>query len=639
MTLERTVILEKARNILKEYWGYEHFRPIQQEIILNLLEGKNSIALLPTGGGKSICFQVPALVLSGITIVISPLISLIKDQVGFLKSKGVPVESIYSGMNIKDIDRILDNCIYGNIKLLYISPERLANELFQARLAQMKVGMIAIDEAHCISQWGYDFRPAYLNIPQINDFHPDLLSIALTATATPMVLNDIQENLGLQEAKVFQGSFLKRNIQLNMSLSSDKRFDLMNGLKSSPGSGIIYVRSRKQTNEISNYLTDLGFKSGAYHAGMSFDQRSEIQNAWMNDSIPTIVATTAFGMGIDKADVRTIIHVSPPSSIEEYYQESGRAGRDGEKSDAFLFFDGNDIHQLELSKIDQFPPLDFIKNVYHLLALEYQVAAGDQNDFWYDFQVEDFSLKYQIKAVTVLRSIKLLEQNGYLFVSDSVFSPDTVEILLTRDEVLSIIERGDDYGRVLDALIRLYMGILNLPVKVSTGSIGVWTQRNANAVEKILHEMDQLKWLNYKKASDQPKLSFGEYRFRPDELVLDLAMFDFLKVRYEERIDAMIELIRSENCRNRIILAYFGEQMEEDCGFCDNCLIKNKEVRIEQRMCQELLQLIPRNGIEITILKNSDLFKFDKTSFLQCLQHLVDEGLVRVDQFNYYNNE
>ena len=408
-------------DILKQYWGFDSFRPLQEDIIQSVLDGKDTLALLPTGGGKSICFQVPALVKEGICIVISPLIALMKDQVYNLQKRGIAAVAIFSGMHYKDIDRILDNCIYGNTKLLYLSPERLTSDLVRERIKKMKVSLIAVDEAHCISQWGYDFRPPYLQIAEIREYLPKVPIMALTATATPEVVKDIQEKLEFKRGEVFQQSFLRENLAyvvLEEEGKMEKLFKVLTGVR---GSGLVYVRNRRKTKEIAMFLKKYRITADYYHAGLTNEERSQKQEAWINDKIRIIVATNAFGMGIDKPDVRVVVHMDLPDSLEAYFQEAGRAGRDGQKSYAVLLYNQGDKLDLERRFELSFPPLKEVRLTYQALGSYLQLAVGSGEGESYDFDLVEFSRVYGFSTVKTFNCLKVLERAGWIALSESIY--------------------------------------------------------------------------------------------------------------------------------------------------------------------------------------------------------------------------
>ncbi|MCB0586106.1 MAG: ATP-dependent DNA helicase RecQ, partial [Phaeodactylibacter sp.] len=412
--------------ILKKYWGYDGFRPLQEDIIRSVLEGKDTLALMPTGGGKSICYQVPALCREGICIVVSPLIALMKDQVENLKQRNIPAEAIYSGMHYRDIDRILDNCVYGNIKLLYLSPERLTTELARVRIQKMKASLLAVDEAHCVSQWGYDFRPPYLQIAEMREVLPGVPILALTATATPEVARDIQEKLAFRQENLLQKSFERPNLSYSVLHEEDKLKKLAEILHRVPGSGIVYVRSRRRTKEIARYLQRQKIRADFYHAGLDTEERSRKQEEWMNNKSRVVVSTNAFGMGIDKPDVRVVVHMELPDSLEAYFQEAGRAGRDGRKSYAVLLYNDSDRQNLERRFEQSFPGLKEVQRVYRALGSYFQLATGSGEGQSFDFEIVEFARNFQIKIVQAYSCLKILEQAGWIVLTDAVFVPSSL---------------------------------------------------------------------------------------------------------------------------------------------------------------------------------------------------------------------
>ena len=559
------------RNTLKQYWGYEHFRPLQEEIISSVLEGKDTLALLPTGGGKSICFQVPAIYQEGICIVISPLIALMKDQVANLVKRGISAVAIYSGMRHTDIDRILDNCIYGDVKLLYVSPERLTTELMNVRLRQMRVNIIAVDEAHCISQWGYDFRPSYLKISEITNILPEVPIIALTATATPEVVQDIQEKLLFKKENVLQKSFSRSNLAYVVFQEEDKLRRMREILNSVPGSGIVYVWSRKRSQEIAVHLAKNNISAVYYHAGLDTERRTAIQEAWIDNKVRIIVATNAFGMGIDKPDVRIVLHLALPESLEAYFQEAGRAGRDEKKAYAVLLHMEEDRKKLEYYYQTAFPPIPEIKKVYQSLAAYFQLAVGSGLGDSFDFDLTEFVEIYKLNIMTTYSSLKILEQSEWLVLTESVFRPASIRFIVNKEELYDYTLRNRKMEYVIKKILQNFQGAFNNDVTFFEGKLARILNMELPDVRKALELMVQNAVIDYRPQREKPQLIFTQEIVSARDLLIDKKIYDFRKKRYYQKMKAAIAYAESPICRNQQLLDYFGETAKK-CGICDVCL-------------------------------------------------------------------
>ena len=629
--------MSKALDVLKTYWKYNEFRPVQEEIIEHVLQGNDTFVLMPTGGGKSLCFQVPALILTGLTLVVSPLISLIKDQVGRLKDLHIQAEGIYSGMNTKTIHRILQNCTTGKIKMLYLSPERLKTPLFKEYISSLDVSMIVVDEAHCISQWGYDFRPSYLNISEIKPYFPDAIIMALTASATRQVVEDIKTRLAILHVKVFQVSFFRENLTYVSRLTHDKRQELLNLIKNVKGSGIIYCRSRKATSEVAGYLKSHNISASFYHAGLKNEHLSLIQEEWMKGKTRVMVATTAFGMGIDKADVRFVVHLAIPASLEEYYQEAGRGGRDRNKAYAAMFYDESDINELLDTFDTNFPDGDQMVRVYFELAGFLQVGSGETRGEFFDFDLFEFCKIKGYKPVWLIKALKELEQQGYIEVTEGIYLPSQIMFNYNKVELYDFQLRKPEYDGLIELLLRLYGGILNMPVKVNLDLISKKLKLEMSLLKSMLEYMDLAGVIDFQMQKDHPQLSFGAYRYNAEDLIFNFELQNFLKDRYKEKVLAMITFVQSPVCKNITLLDYFGEVFKEPCGICDVCLENKNNFTGKENVeeCIEyLLNFASDEDNSITQLINTPFYKKHRSGMQKALQFLMFEHKLVLDNYH-----
>lgn len=625
---------DRIHDILQQYWGYISFRPGQEAVIQSVLSGKDTLALLPTGAGKSICYQVPALVSEGMTIVISPLIALMKDQVDHLKGRGIKAEAIYSSMPYHQIDRILDNAIFGDVKLLYLSPERLTTDLAEARVRQMKVSLIAVDEAHCISQWGYDFRPAYLQIAAIRSWLEGVPVIALTATAIPAVAKDIQEKLLFRHPNCFQTSFRRDNLSFSVHLTDAKFVVMAQLLKNLQGTVIVYVRSRRKTEEYAQYLTSRGIPALAYHAGMNAEERMNRQDQWQSGQVPVMVATNAFGMGIDKSDVRKVVHIGLPESLEAYYQEAGRAGRDGKPADAILITNDTDIAQLVARFDASFPPLEVVKKVYRAIGSYLQIPFGSGQYVSYDFDVSDFCQKFHFDTTICLSALKILEENEWISFSESVFSPASIMVTATREDLYQHQMGNDLIHRVVTALLRTFQGIHQFAVSIRESQFARSLEISTADLIKQLKYLDNLGLIEYTPKKDKPQLTFLQSRTDADYLTFDQQMLSFRKKRRRAYLDAIIEYVHTSHCRQVKIMQYFGETDAAPCGQCDRCkaslhsdgiVIQKSRLRVE---LHDLLML--EKTLSVSQLKS--IYPIDKHELIGALiQEWLDEGEIIIE--------
>ena len=569
--------MDKYRQILHDYWGYDDFRGIQREIIESVCAGNDTLGLMPTGGGKSVTFQVPALSMPGVCLVITPLIALMKDQVDNLRSRGIKAAAVYSGMMHADVIATLENAIFGGVKILYVSPERLSSELFRKKLGHMKVSLITVDEAHCISQWGYDFRPSYLRISDIRSVHPDAPVLALTATATPRVVDDIQDKLGFRRKNVFRMSFERKNLAYLVVRTSDKWHETLRLLASTDGSAIVYVRSRKRTKEIAKALTDGGISATFYNAGLETAVRDQRQRDWQEGRARVMVATNAFGMGIDKADVRLVVHIDCPDSIEAYFQEAGRAGRDGKPSRAVLLYDGNDHAKLQWRISETFPDKDDIRTVYEHLAYFYQIGLGSGGGCRFEFNIDRFCQYFHHFPIQVNSALKILARAGYIDYEDERDNMSQLTMLLGRDDLYRLDGLDGDENAVITSLLRNYGGLFSDFCYIDESLISCQTGIDRNQVYDILKELNRRHILRFIPRKAIPHVRYVQRREASERLVFGKDVYDDRKSEYVERINAITQYAENDDvCRSRQLLKYFGEERSADCGQCDVCLAHSK---------------------------------------------------------------
>jgi ATP-dependent DNA helicase RecQ len=559
-------------DILKKYWGYDAFRPGQEAIIDSVLDKKDTLALMPTGGGKSITYQVPAMMMDGICIVVSPLIALMKDQVNRLLHQKIKALAIFSGMTRHEIEVTLDNAQYGGFKFLYVSPERLESENFKERLKNMPVGLVAVDEAHCISQWGYDFRPSYLNIAKVRELHPQAVILALTASATPEVANDIQEKLLFPEKNVIKSGFARENLILAVRDHEDKLSFILNTLKKIGGTGIIYARNRKNTKELATLLMKNGISADYYHAGLKHEVRHLKQQDWTTGKTRIICATNAFGMGIDKADVRFVIHFDLPDSLEEYYQEAGRAGRDGKKAYAVLLANATDELKARQRVKTNFPDAAHIKRVYNAVCNFYQLPVGSGKGNVFDFNLADFCSIYKLQVLVAYNSLKILEREGYIELTDDVNNPSRVFFIVNRDDLYKYQVANQHIDGFIKLLLRSYTGLFSNYVPIDETMLARKANLKPNDVYQYLVILSKQKIINYIPQKKTPLLIFTEERLDEKTLVISPENLRTRKERFEKRLEKVLHYALDESsCRNEMMLAYFGEQLGKRCGKCDNC--------------------------------------------------------------------
>ena len=578
--MKRPVDDQTLQAILRRYWGFDSFRPVQEEIIRAVLAGRDTLALLPTGGGKSLTYQVPTLARDGLCIVVTPLIALMKDQVDRLHKLGIRAAAIHAGLSSRQIDVILDNCVYGDLKFLYVAPERLASEIFRARVGRMKVSLLAVDEAHCISQWGYDFRPAYLEIGTLRERLPDVPVLALTASATQRVTEDIMERLRFAEPHLLRGSFARPNLSFSVRRTEDKNGQLLRLVHNVAGSGIVYVRTREATEQIARLLRDEGETAAAYHGGMAHAERSLRQEEWIAGKTRIMVATNAFGMGIDKSDVRFVVHYAMCDSLESYYQEAGRAGRDGKRAYALLLVAPDDADRIVRRFEQEFPPLERVKEIYDKLCSYLQVAVGDGAESSYLFNIYDFCHREHLYEGSVLCAIKLLQLNGYLTLTDAREHPARILFTVGRDELYRLRLRRDELDPFIRVLLRLYNGVFTEFRPIDEQQIADWSGYTVERVRELLRRLWQLRVIRYIPANASPILYLNEERLPRADLYIAPDTYLRRKELTRERFEQMLRYASTEpECRSEVIERYFGATESHPCGICDLCLARRRAAK------------------------------------------------------------
>ena len=617
--------------ILKQHWGYDNFRGIQEEIIQSIGQGKDTLGLMPTGGGKSITFQVPALAKEGLCIVITPLIALMKDQVRNLKERGIKAVAVYSGMTREEILVALENCIFGDYKFLYVSPERLDTEIFQTKLRRMNICMITVDEAHCISQWGYDFRPAYLKIAEIRQMLPEVPILALTATATPEVVNDIRLKLGFREGgQTFRMSFERKNLAYIVRHTEDKQKELIHILQKIQASAIVYTRNRKRTREITELLTANNISATFYHAGLSNEAKDQRQKSWLTGESRVMVATNAFGMGIDKPDVRIVIHIDMPDSPEAYFQEAGRAGRDGQKAYAVLLYAKSDKVNLNKRISDTFPDKEYIRKVYEDINFFFQMAMGDGAGCTFAFNIDEFCRNFKHFPVQADSALKILTRAGYLDYTDEQDNASRLIFTLRRDELYKLQEYEADIEKLIHVILRSYTGLFTDYAFINEESLSIRTGLSRERVYEILVMLTQRRILHYIPRKKTPYIIYSQKRIEKERLIISPEIYEKRKESYASRIKAMIDYATAEEkCRSRMLLHYFGEKNEHHCGQCDVCL-KKHESGIKLGEFQELKERIlevlkegPLSSVELC-----EKLKVSATQISPIVSFLISEEII-----------
>jgi ATP-dependent DNA helicase RecQ len=622
--------------ILQQYWRYPHFRPLQEDVINHVLEGNDTLALMPTGGGKSICFQVPALAKEGICIVVTPLIALMKDQVENLRSKGIDAVAIFAGMSKREVDICLDNCIYGKIKFLYLSPERLMSELVRERIRYMKVNLFAVDEAHCISQWGYDFRPPYLHLAELRDLHPDVPFLALTATATEKVILDIQEKLHFkikpdESTAVFTKSFVRHNLAYMALKEEHKTRRLVNIIRNTGGSGIVYVRNRKETQEIARFLIAEGISASFYHAGLSTPERAKKQEAWKKNELQVMVATNAFGMGIDKPDVRFVVHVDIPDTLEAYYQEAGRAGRDEKKSYAVLLYNEADKLRLQKNFELSFPTVKEIVQIYYHLGNYFQLAYGAGQYLSFEFDIGDFCNRYQLEPLKTISALKFLERDEWLVVSENVYIPSRLRFDVSSHDLYSFQVAHANLDGFIKTILRAYGGAFDYFVPFRESDLAKKANLSTNEVVKRLQDLQRYQIITYLPQTDKPQLQFLQPRSDSQHLNINRKHIESRKAIGEEQLRAVLNYLKEDSCRSQKLLYYFGEKSSKSCEICDYCLRNNKKTKqeeLENKLIIEINNLLVVEPLGLDELVEG-LQNGNEKERITLIRNLVDTGKLK----------
>jgi ATP-dependent DNA helicase RecQ len=626
---------QSPKQILKQYWGYDDFRGLQLPIIESVLADNDTLALLPTGGGKSICFQVPTLIKGGMALVISPLIALMADQVMQLQNLGISAVAIESSLSTFEIKVILEKVIDGTFSFLYVSPERLQSPQFLDYLPDMPLSMVVVDEAHCISQWGYDFRPSYLNIVEIKKYINSVPFIALTASATSIVRDDIIEKLELKNPAIFSQSFYRKGLSYSVIPTNSKISTTIDILKQNDGSGLVYCSTRKQCREVAHLLQLQGLNTDFYHAGLTKEERQNKQQAWIQNKIRIMVCTNAFGMGINKTDVRNVIHYNIPDCIENYYQEAGRVGRDNNGGNAVLLYQPGDLDQLQLLPEKKFPSINTIRTVYQAIADYLQLPVGVGQGNYYEFNVETFLQHFKFDAVTVMNVLKVLEQEGHLSFTEAVFAPSQVMFLVDKDVLFEFQKNLPAFEAITQTLLRTYQGILNNYVTIYERQVAKNARISFDTAREQLEKLNQLKIISYKPQKETPQIYWLLNRAPAASLTINFEQYFARKKNYEERIAAMLNYtINTTECRSRLIGSYFSDKQTQHCGICDNCL-KNKKTIFNandyKKIQTVILNSIPANGIELSNI--IQLF----TSTEQTVVHEVIQQLIEAKKIHMNN--
>ncbi len=623
----------QTRSILKQYWGYSSFRPLQEDIVDAVMAGRDTLALLPTGGGKSICFQVPAMAMEGVCLVITPLIALMKDQVAHLVEKGIAAAAIYSGMHPDQLELAYNQAVFGRLKFLYVSPERLQTNQFLEAIRRMKVCLLAVDESHCISQWGYDFRPPYLKIAEIRPYIPKTPVLALTATATAKVVDDIQLRLGFKEKNMFQSSFERKNVTYNVCHEADKYGVLYRKLSAlNEGSAIVYVRNRKRTQVIADWLNSVGIAATFYHAGLDAKTRDDRQELWMQGKVKVIAATNAFGMGIDKPDVRLVVHLDLPDSIEAYFQEAGRAGRDLKPSEAYLLVSPADVKKLQENLAQSFPDLDRIKLIYNALGNYFNIPVGAGENVSYPFVIYDFANRYGFSVVEVFHTLKLLEKEGFLILSDSFDEPSKVMIKASREDLYGFQVNHPTFGELIKFMLRGLPGVLTDFVKINEETIAKKIGLTVEKVQEQLKKLEAYNFLSYAPRNDKPQVLFLTEFVDTKHFNLSKENYHDRKRDAEVRVQAVIDFVNNDDeCRSVQLLRYFNERTNKVCGRCDVCRKHGSQpvsyASIEQRL--ESIVSESSESVESVVMKCGDV---DEAEVLDSIRFLVDSGVLKLDK-------
>jgi ATP-dependent DNA helicase RecQ len=628
------------KSILTKFWGYSSFRPLQDEIIQAVMDGDDCLALMPTGGGKSLCFQVPALAREGLCLVVTPLIALMKDQVLNLRKKGIKAEAIYSGMHRSEVGMAYDNCIYGQSKFLYLSPERLESQQFMQVLPKLKVNLIAVDEAHCISQWGYDFRPPYLRIADIRKYLPGIPILALTATATPGVVDDIQEKLAFGKKKVLKKSFERKNLSYIVVKEEDKYGRLLRVLNRIHGSTIIYVRNRRKTREIAAFLQKNRIKADHYHAGLEHKEREKKQNEWVKDQVRVMVSTNAFGMGIDKPDVRLVIHMDLPDSLEAYFQEAGRAGRDEKPAYAILLFEEGDLIKLQENFERSYPEPSEIRRIYQGIANYFQIPEGSGKDESFDFDLYDFCQQFGFNPVLVYSALKFLEREGYLMVNESFGSPSKIYFPVSREDLYRFQVENKKLDPFIKLLLRSYSGVFTEFVKISEEEIGLRSGKPSGSVVKMLKYLKSLNILEYLPRTEKPQIIFTRERLDKQSISISHEVYHERKRHAAQRLQSVVDYAtKTTRCRSQLLLEYFGEKEVPRCGQCDICRERNKVGLSDlsfDSLIKKIKPVISRKPMTLQELL-FEIHDVNEEDLIRVVRWLEDTGKVKKNENQRYS--
>ncbi len=630
-------IKQNIHHLLKKHWGFDQFRGLQEDIILSILNKNDTLGLMPTGSGKSICFQIPSLVLGGTTLVISPLIALMNDQVQNLKKKGFSAISISAAMHYNEIDVAMNNAALGHVQFMYISPERLQNENFRQKLSYLPINLIAVDEAHCISQWGYDFRPSYLKIAELRSYFQDVNIIALTASATKVVADDIQNQLAFKNQKVFRQSFVRNDLRYVVQYEENKIIRLQKLISNIGGSGIIYVRNRKKTEDLALFLKKNKISSLAYHAGLKFEDRQNIQDQWLENKIQVIVATNAFGMGIDKPDVKFVVHLDLPESLEAYFQEAGRAGRDGKFAYSTIFYTKADQQRLLDNFKFAFPDLDYIKQTYQAICNYFQIAVGSGQGFSVEFDIDKLCNSYNLSPLLVYNSIKFLEKENYISYLDGGYEPSKIMFLSSKEELYLFQIRFPKYELLIKTLLRSYGGLFENYGNIKEKDLAFRTKTNVQLVKENLEYLDKQQILSFIPQSSLPKLFFNQDRINGKYLEFNPNNYYHLKQRYSERIQSVIDYTENDKlCRQVQLLMYFNEIDYSNCGHCDVC-INNRQKDLE-KIKQQIIQVLTHNLYSLEQL-NFHMKNLNSVSWIKIFNEMIDDGIIKSSEKGYYLNK
>lgn len=620
------------KEILHKYWGYSEFRPAQEQIISSVLAGRDTLALMPTGGGKSLTYQVPTMARKGVCIVVTPLIALMKDQVDRLRKLGISAVAIHSGMSYSKIDIALDNCVYGDVKFLYIAPERLATETFRLRVQRMNVSLLAVDEAHCISQWGYDFRPSYLRIAEVRKMLPEVPILALTASATDMVTKDIMKHLGFKEEHIIRSSFARPNLSYAVRHTDDKNEQLLRIVNNVTGSGIVYMQSREGCEQVATFLQENGISASYYHAGLPHAEREIRQEEWTSGKTRIVVATNAFGMGIDKADVRFVVHYTMSDSLESYYQEAGRAGRDGKRSYAVMLVASNDSSRISKHFSDEFPPLEQIKLIYEKVCDYVQVAVGDGLYASYIFNIHDFCRREHIHISRVRAALKLLQQNNYLTLTEEVDNPARIIFTTGRDDLYKIRVSQDELDNIIRVILRLYDGVFTEFRSIDEKQIAAISGYTIDKVRELLKRMWQMRIIRYIPANTTPILFFNEERLPTNDLYISPESYTHRLRLTQERFENVLRYIGNEqSCRSVMMQNYFGDTDTTVCGVCDICINKKKEINNKPNSLEDKVLTLIREQ-NLTSRELCRLIKHDPQEIASAVEKLKAEDKIYADR-------